>query len=69
MFSVYIGIKVNNRDFPGPVVAQWLRLCSSNEGSVVSIPGWDTKIPHASWHGQKVKTIKKTIRIIKSITK
>ena len=32
--------------FPGgPVV----KISSSNAGDVGSIPGWGTKIPHASW--------------------
>jgi len=34
------------------VVAQWLRLCSSNAGVRGSIPGQGTKILHAAWHGQ-----------------
>ena len=27
-------------------MVQWLRLCTSNEGSTGSIPGQGTKIPH-----------------------
>ena len=38
--------KVPARDFPGgPVV----RLCAPNAGGTGSIPGWGTKIPHATW--------------------
>ena len=25
-------------------MVQWLRLCTSNAGGTVSIPGWETKI-------------------------
>ena len=37
------------------MVVQWLSLCASTEGAVSSIPGGETKILHASWHGQKIK--------------
>ena len=26
------------------LMVQWLRLCTSNAGGAVSIPGWETKI-------------------------
>ena len=32
---------------------QWLRLCTPNAGGMGLIPGWGTKIPHATQHGQK----------------
>ena len=32
----------------------------SNAGNVGSIPGWGTKIPHATWCGKKKK--KKTLK-------
>ena len=32
---------------------QWLRLHASNAGGEGSVPGWGTKIPHATRHGQK----------------
>ena len=32
---------------------QWLGLCASTAGGVGSIPGQETKIPHAVWHSQK----------------
>ena len=35
------------------LVVQWLRLRASNSGSMGSIPGQGTKIPHAVWHSQK----------------
>ena len=38
-------------DFPGGLV---VRNPLSNAGSVGSIPGWGTRIPHAS-HGKKKK--------------
>ena len=34
-------------EFP---VVQWLRLWASNAGGTGSIPGWGTKIPHATRH-------------------
>ena len=37
------------------LVVQWLRLCTSPAGSVGSIPGWETKIPHAECCGQKIE--------------
>ena len=36
-------------------MVQWLRLCSYSAGGMGSIPGRGTKIPRASWHGQKKK--------------
>ena len=36
-------------------VVQWLRLHTSNPRSVSSVPGQGTKIPHATWCGQKEK--------------
>ena len=35
------------------LVVQWFRLHASNAGVMGSIPGWGTKIPHASMCGQK----------------
>ena len=37
--------KVNSQDFPA---VQWLRLCTFNAGNAGSIPGQETKIPHAA---------------------
>ena len=34
---------------------QWLRLCTSIAGGLGSIPGWGTKIPHATRCSQKEK--------------
>ena len=36
-------------------MVQWLRFCTSNAGGSDSIPGWGTKISHATWHSQKEK--------------
>ena len=36
-------------------MVQWLRLCASKAGAAGSIPGQETKIPHAAWHSQKIK--------------
>ena len=39
---------------------QWLRLRTSHAGDVNSVPGQGTKIPYATWDGQKfVKIISK----------
>ena len=35
------------------LVVQCLRLCTSNAEGTGSFPGSGTKIPHASWCGQK----------------
>ena len=35
------------------LVVQWLGLCTSTAGGTGSIPGWGTKILHASLGGQK----------------
>ena len=37
--------KMGRRDFPGGPVVKYL---SSNAGDVGLIPGWETKIPHAT---------------------
>ena len=37
-----------NRDFPGVPLVK-----TPNSGGMVSIPGWGTKIPYATWCGQK----------------
>ena len=34
-------------------MVQWLRIHASNAGVGGSIPGQRTKIPHATWGGQK----------------
>ena len=49
LFLVNLLIK-EYRNFPGgPAI---LRLCLSTAGGVGSIPGWGTKIPHATGWGQ-----------------
>ena len=35
------------------LAVQWLGICASNAGGASSIPGGGTKIPHATWCGQK----------------
>ena len=35
------------------LVVQWFRLCASTAGDVGLIPGWGTKILHATGHSQK----------------
>ena len=35
------------------LVVHWLVLCASTAGGTGSIPGWETKIPHATRRGQK----------------
>ena len=37
------------------LVAQWLRLYASSAGSVGSVPGQGTEIPHAVQRGRKTK--------------
>ena len=46
LFSVFL-----NTSQPGTsLVVQWLGLCASTARDMGSIPGWGTKIPHATWH-------------------
>ena len=37
------------------LLVRWLRHCTSNAGDEGSITDQGTKIPHAVWHGQKIK--------------
>ena len=37
------------------LAVQWLGLRAFTAKGTGSIPGWGTKIPHAAWHGQKIK--------------
>ena len=39
------------------LVVQWLGLHASNAGDMGSIPGWETKIPHATWHAKKKRKV------------
>ena len=39
------------------LVVQWLRLHTFTVGGVGQIPAWGTKIPQATWHGQRRKII------------
>ena len=42
---------------------QWLKLCTSSVRAVGLIPGWGTKISHATKQGQKRKKNKKGVRL------
>ena len=46
------------------LVVQWLRLCASSAGSMGSIPGQGTKIPHAMWRGKKKEKGKKKTSVV-----
>ena len=48
------------------LAVQWLRLCASTAGGTGSIPGWRTKILHATKGGQKIKKKKKDWQIVKN---
>ena len=37
------------------LVVQWLRLHTSNAGDAGLIPGWETRIPFATWCSEKKK--------------
>ena len=50
---------VQSTSLGASLVAQWLRLHGSNVGALGSIPGQETKSPHASQHAQKLKKKKK----------
>ena len=39
------------------LVVQWLILHASTAGGTGWIPGWGTKIPQATWRGQKKKKV------------
>ena len=39
------------------LVVQWLGLHASNAGDMGSIPGWETKMPHATWHAKKKRKV------------
>ena len=51
-----LGLGVNSRNSSAnSLVVLRLRLHAPSARDVGSIPGWGTKIPHATQHGQKVK--------------
>ena len=53
---IYIILQIFKIKFLGTsLVVQWLSLCTSTGGSVGSIPGRGTKIPHAMRLGQVKK--------------
>ena len=39
-------------------MVQWLGVRASTEGSTGSIPGQETKIPQAAWHGEEKKKMR-----------
>ena len=48
--------RIKEKDSLGiSLVVQWLRLHTFNAGATGSIPSRGTKVPHASWHSQKIK--------------
>ena len=44
----------NERGIWISLVVQWLGLHTAKVGGTGSIPGWETKIPHAKQCGQRV---------------
>ena len=46
--SLSISLPIKARILGTSLVVQWLRLCTSNAGDAALIPGWGTKIPHAT---------------------
>ena len=56
---------MNKNKFNGTsLVVQCLRLCASTAGGMALIPGRGTKMPHATWHGQKKKKKFKFVGLI-----
>ena len=45
-------------------MVQWLRLLAPNGGSMGSIPGWGTKIPHAMCPINKIKQLKRERKVV-----
>ena len=54
MIYVNTNLLIKVHDLGTSLVVQWLRLPASNAGSMSSIPGRGTKIPHAAQRGQKI---------------
>ena len=53
-----VGVKITaiiRIDTGTSLVVQWLGLCASTTGGTGLIPGWGTRILHATWRGQKKK--------------
>ena len=60
-----VSVKTSDRmgEAGNSLAVQWLGLCASTVGGAGSIPGQGTKIPHATWHGQKInRSLKKKER-------
>ena len=47
-------------DFPG---GGRLRYCTSSVGDPGSIPGWGTKVPHATWCSQIIISLRNSISL------
>ena len=54
-FGAIVFCSVNKMTIGYSLVVLWLGLCNFVAGDMSSIPGWGTKILHATWHGQKRK--------------
>ena len=49
-----IGFITKKGNLETSTTVKWLRLCASTAMGMGSIPGQETKIPHATPHGQKI---------------
>ena len=52
------------KSYEGIAWLQWLELCTFTAEGKGSIPGWGTKIPHATPWGQKQKKILKSFKCL-----
>ena len=48
-----------NTEVVGNSLMVWLGLQAFIAKDLGWIPGWGTKIPQATWHGQKIKKVRK----------
>ena len=56
------GFSLQLRSIQNSLAVQWLGLHDFTAEAPGSVPGWETKIPQAMWHGQnKNKQIHKTL--------
>ena len=63
-FDIYEHRQVKNKEWKKRVFPSdpGVRLHASTAGGTGLIPGWGTKTPHATWHGQeKLKRMEKDI--------
>ena len=55
------GFSLQLRNIRNSLAVKWLGLRDFTAKAPGSVPGWETKIPQAMWHGQnKTKQIHKT---------